>query len=162
MQYKTFPDGSREELPIRVIDTGIGQERVCWIMNGTPTSYVDTFGETFKLVVKEMLNLNFDEGIWEKFSPYSCQLDIDESEDIEKTWEKISEFIGMSITDVKAQIEPVKDAIIILDHTRTVMMIIEDGSLPSNVGGGSNVRNILRRVFAILQKHDWWDQIGGV
>ena len=56
----------------------------------------------------------------------------------------------MSITDVKAQIEPVKDAIIILDHTRTVMMIIEDGSLPSNVGGGSNVRNILRRVFAIL------------
>lgn len=85
-----------------MIDTGIGQERVCWIMNGTPTSYVDTFGETFKLVVKEMLNLNFDEGIWEKFSPYSCQLDIDESEDIEKTWEKISEFIGMSITDVKA------------------------------------------------------------
>ena len=60
MQYKTFPDGSREELPIRVIDTGIGQERVCWIMNGTPTSYVDTFGETFKLVVKEKLGLNFD------------------------------------------------------------------------------------------------------
>ena len=42
------------------------------------------------------------------------------------------------------------------------MMIIEDGSLPSNVGGGSNVRNILRRVFAILQKHSWWDKIGGL
>ena len=41
-------------------------------------------------------------------------------------------------------------------------MIIEDGSLPSNVGGGSNVRNILRRVFAILQKHSWWDKIGGL
>jgi len=43
-----------------------------------------------------------------------------------------------------------RDIYIILDHTRTVFMIIYDGSLPSNVGGGSNVRNILRRVFAIL------------
>lgn len=72
MQYKTFPDGSLEELPVRVIDTGIGQERVGWILNGTSTSYVDTFGETFKLVVLDKLGLKFNEGIWEKFSPYSC------------------------------------------------------------------------------------------
>lgn len=39
-------------------------------------------------------------------------------------------------------------------------MIIYDGSLPSNVGGGSNVRNILRRVFAIMQKQGWWDKLG--
>lgn len=36
-------------------------------------------------------------------------------------------------------------------------MIISDGSLPSNVGGGGNVRNILRRVFALLKKNNWWD-----
>lgn len=35
-------------------------------------------------------------------------------------------------------------------------MTIRDGSLPSNVGGGANVRNILRRVFAILKKNNWW------
>ncbi len=34
-------------------------------------------------------------------------------------------------------------------------MIINDGSLPSNVGGGANVRNILRRVFSIIKKHGW-------
>lgn len=38
-------------------------------------------------------------------------------------------------------------------------MIIYDGSLPSNVGGGSNVRNILRRVFAILKKNGWWQKL---
>jgi alanyl-tRNA synthetase len=43
MQYKTFHDGSREELDIKVIDTGIGLERVCWIVNGSATSYEDTF-----------------------------------------------------------------------------------------------------------------------
>ncbi|CAD8123023.1 unnamed protein product [Paramecium sonneborni] len=49
---------------------------------------------------------------------------------------------------------------IILDHTRTVMMVVTDGSLPSNVGGGSNIRNIIRRVFAVLKKNNWWDKLG--
>eukprot|EP00831_Metopus_contortus_P041670 TRINITY_DN3274_c0_g1_i2.p1 TRINITY_DN3274_c0_g1~~TRINITY_DN3274_c0_g1_i2.p1 ORF type:complete len:746 (+),score=178.70 TRINITY_DN3274_c0_g1_i2:290-2239(+) len=48
---------------------------------------------------------------------------------------------------------------IVLDHTRTVMMVIEDGALPSNVGGGGNVRNVLRRVFAILHKNGWWEKL---
>jgi alanyl-tRNA synthetase len=39
-------------------------------------------------------------------------------------------------------------------------MAVEDGSLPSNVGGASNVRNILRRVFSILAKRGWWDMLG--
>jgi alanyl-tRNA synthetase len=39
MEYKTFPDGSREELPIKIIDTGIGLERVPWLINGSATSY---------------------------------------------------------------------------------------------------------------------------
>ena len=41
-------------------------------------------------------------------------------------------------------------------------MIIRDGGLPSNTGGGSNCRNVLRRVFAILKKNNWWDKIGGI
>jgi alanyl-tRNA synthetase len=53
----------------------------------------------------------------------------------------------------------VKDLYIILDHCRTVFLTIYDGSLPSNVGGGSNVRNILRRIFALLKKHQWWNKI---
>jgi alanyl-tRNA synthetase len=39
MQYKTFPDGSREELDIKVIDVGIGLERIVWLVNGSATSY---------------------------------------------------------------------------------------------------------------------------
>lgn len=41
-------------------------------------------------------------------------------------------------------------------------MAIYDGSLPSNVGGGSNVRNIIRRSFAILKKNGWFEKIGGI
>jgi len=57
---------------------------------------------------------------------------------------------------VKEAISPIKDMYIILDHTRSILMTITDGALPANVGGGGNVRNILRRVFSILQRNDWW------
>lgn len=36
-------------------------------------------------------------------------------------------------------------------------MIITDGSLPSNVGGGGNCRNIIRRTFALLKKYNYWE-----
>jgi alanyl-tRNA synthetase len=51
---------------------------------------------------------------------------------------------------------------IVLDHTRTILMAISDGSLPSNVGGGSNIRNILRRVLSIIKKNDWWEKLGAM
>lgn len=54
----------------------------------------------------------------------------------------------------------IKDLYIVLDHTRTILITISDGALPSNVGGGGNVRNILRRVFFILKKNGWWEKIG--
>jgi alanyl-tRNA synthetase len=161
MQYKTFPDGSREELKIKIIDTGIGLERIPWIMNGSPTSYIDVFRNAFDYL-SGLLEIKPDEGIWEKFGPYSSQLDVDESEDIDKTWKDIAELIDQDLSDVKTEISPVKDMYIVLDHTRTVMITILDGSLPSNVGGGSNVRNILRRVFAIMHKNKWFEKIGGM
>ena len=40
------------------------------------------------------------------------------------------------------------------------MFTITDGALPSNVGGGGNVRNILRRCFSIMKKNGWWDVLG--
>jgi alanyl-tRNA synthetase len=54
MQYKTFHDGSREELDIKVIDTGIGLERVCWIVNGSATSYEDTFKNAMEYATKTL------------------------------------------------------------------------------------------------------------
>lgn len=159
MQYKTFPDGSREELKIKVIDTGIGLERIPWLMNGTATSYMIVFKNAYEYITNA-LELSVDQEIWKSFGPYSSQLDVDEAEDINKTWEQISELIGKDLHAVKNEISPIKDMFIILDHTRTVMITIIDGSLPSNVGGGGNVRNILRRTFAILHKNKWWDKIG--
>lgn len=50
MQYKYFPDGSREELAIKVIDVGIGLERIPWLINGDATSYTITFKEAYEYI----------------------------------------------------------------------------------------------------------------
>lgn len=159
MQYKTFHDGSREELDIKVIDTGIGLERVAWLVNGSATSYMDTFANALEYVLKT-LDMSITQDIWEKYGPYSCTLNVDEVDDLDAAWKQISDLIGEPVEQVQKAIEPIKELYIVLDHTRTVMMTIIDGSLPSNVGGGGNVRNILRRVFSIMKKNNWWDKFG--
>lgn len=85
MQYKTFHDGSREELDIKVIDVGIGLERVAWLVNGSATSYEDTFFQAMKYCLGE-LKMEINRDVWEKFGPYSCTLNIDEVDDIDKCW----------------------------------------------------------------------------
>jgi alanyl-tRNA synthetase len=67
--------------------------------------------------------------------------------------------IDEPVEQVKESIQLMKEVFIVLDHTRTILITISDGSLPSNVGGGGNVRNILRRVFHVLKKNGWWDTI---
>ena len=158
MQFKTAHDGKLSDLPVKVIDVGIGLERIPWLINGTPSSYVDTFAEAYDYL-RGALGIPEYNDVWEKFGPYSCQLNVDDSEDIDKTWTDIAAKIGMETEKVKEAIGPMRDMYIVLDHTRTVMMVIEDGALPSNVGGGGNVRNVLRRVFAILSKNGWWDKL---
>ena len=104
MQYKTFHDGSREPLDVQVIDTGIGLERVAWLYNGSATSYMVTFKNALEYF-QEKVGVDIDQEVWEKFGPYSCTLNIDEVDDIEKTWQEISEKINMPVEKVKKGIE---------------------------------------------------------
>jgi alanyl-tRNA synthetase len=161
MQFKTYPDGSREELDVQVIDVGIGLERVPWLINGSATSYMDVFPDAFNFMI-EKVGVETKTDIWEKYGPLSCLLNVDEVEDLGATWQWIADQIGQDVDVVRKAIEPMRDVYIVLDHTRSVMMAITDGSLPSNVGGAANVRNILRRVFAILHRNQWWDSLGGM
>jgi alanyl-tRNA synthetase len=158
MQFKTFHDGTFEELPIKVIDTGIGLERIPWLLNGSPTSYADIFPNTYEYVTNK-LGISMNNEIWKKLGPLSSRLDIDECEDIEEAWKQISGIIGEPVEVIKKAIEPLRDVFIILDHTRSLLMVISDGALPSNVGGGGNLRNILRRTFAIMKKNNWWEKM---
>jgi hypothetical protein len=126
-------------------------------INGSATSYMDTFKNALEFLCKK-LKISINNEIWEKYGPYSYQFNLNKV-DIEETWERISEEIKVNVHTVKQAIAPVKDLYIILDHTRSVFMIIYDGLLPSNIGSGANVRNMLGRVFDLLSKNKWFEKL---
>jgi len=63
----------------------------------------------------------------------------------------------MKITEeqLSAVVAPYEAIYTISDHIRTLVFAISDGALPSNVGGGYNLRVILRRALSILERLGW-------
>jgi alanyl-tRNA synthetase len=55
--------------------------------------------------------------------------------------------------DYERKIKPMQAIYALLDHTRTLLFAITDGSLPSNVGGGYNLRVLLRRSFDFIEEY---------
>ena len=47
-RFKYYPSGEIEELDVKVIDVGIGLERIPWLINGASTSYEEVFGNSYK------------------------------------------------------------------------------------------------------------------
>lgn len=86
MQYRYHHDGSFDDLSVKVIDVGIGLERIPWLINGTPTSYIDTFSKSYEFL-NSKLEVPLQNKVWDALGPYSCKLDIDEIDNIDSTWE---------------------------------------------------------------------------
>jgi len=148
MQYEVLPDGSYQEMKIRVIDVGWGIERICWFSQGTPTAYEATFGPVLDWL-KSQVGLKADEKLLREYVIYMGMLDVSEMRNIDVIRQKISKQIGVSYVELKRELEPLEALYAIADHTRALIFAIADGALPSNVGGGYNLRTILRRALSL-------------
>ncbi|KAL7712647.1 Alanine--tRNA ligase [Entamoeba marina] len=155
-----FVKGEFEPLKHQVIDVGIGLERIPWLINGSPSSYIDAFPSVVNHL-RDVLKVDLENDVIKKFAPYSCLLDLDECENVNEEWDKIAKQCGVESREILTKsIKPAHDLYIIADHSRTILIAIYDGALPSAVGGGSNLRNIVRRLFSILEQNNWWKTIG--
>jgi alanyl-tRNA synthetase len=127
IQYNAEADGSFRGLPARHVDTGMGFERVCSIIQGTkgftdfsqrPSNYAT---DVFRPLFETLAQLSG------------------------KTYRDIYPPPG---ADRGAFAEEMKDAIafrVIADHLRTLSFSIADGILPGNTGRNYVLRRILRR-----------------
>lgn len=153
MMFQRINAGSKE-LNIRVLDMGMGHERNAWFSQGTPTSYETTFPTVMKKL-KQITGIKVDEHLIKKFLPYSSYLNIDETESIEKAWQHVSKQTGIDAKELKKQILPLAALYSIAEHSRAALVAISDGALPSNVGGGYNLRVIIRRALAFIDQYKW-------
>ncbi|MCK4281021.1 MAG: alanine--tRNA ligase [Candidatus Lokiarchaeota archaeon] len=153
-------EGSRE-LPLKVLDMGLGQERVAWFSQGTPNMYEATFPYVLSKL-REKTNIELDLELYNKFSQYSAYLNIDEVDDMDKAWGRVAQELNMDIVELEKKIMPMAGLYSIAEHARTLLFAINDGKLPSNVGGGYNLRVIFRRAISFIDQFNWDIEIADV
>jgi len=112
MQYNRQPDGELKPLEKTGVDTGMGLERLCLVMQNAPTVF-DT--DIFSTLIEKI--------------------------------GQISKIAYSSSNDqTKAAFR------VMVDHTRSISLIIADGGNPSNEGRGYVLRKIIRRAALFSQK----------
>ncbi len=156
MQFKNI-NGKREELSKKVIDVGWGLERIAWFVNGSPTLYDSVFGDLIDEMKKQV---SIDEDIFNRYSVLSGRLNIEEVKSVEVVRKKIADELGISVEELMKNVEPMQAIYAIADHSRSLLMAINDGMLPSNSGGGYNLRVIFRRAQSLIDKHGFDFDLG--
>ncbi|MCX8198110.1 MAG: alanine--tRNA ligase [Candidatus Micrarchaeota archaeon] len=146
MQYEILPDGSSRELSTRVIDMGAGLERLAWITHSCPISYDLVFGPAVEKL-QSRAGIKVDERLFLEYAKLSGSLNTDEVENISEERAKIAKQLGMSAEELVATFSPLHALYACADHLKTILFTSTDGMLPSNSGGGYNLRMILRRTF---------------
>jgi len=153
MLYEKTPKGHKE-LNIKVLDMGMGHERNSWFTKGTSTSYETTFPTVCKKLYS-ITGIKPDSSLIKRFLPYSSYLNVDEVEDINKTWKFVADKVGEDVKTLREQILPLAGLYSVGEHTRSLLVALNDGALPSNVGGGYNLRVLLRRALSFINEYGW-------
>ncbi|AIF83352.1 alanyl-tRNA synthetase [Candidatus Nitrososphaera evergladensis SR1] len=138
----------------KIIDMGAGLERFSWVTMGTPTSYDCCFGP----VVEKMLDMTGTDRDSEFLSRYfgavASKLETTEG-NVRELKAILAREMGLSYDQLAKMVAPHEAVYTVADHVRTLLFAISDGALPSNVGGGYNLRVILRRALSILERLNW-------
>ncbi|MCK4669747.1 MAG: alanine--tRNA ligase [Nanoarchaeota archaeon] len=153
MLYEQTSAGPKE-LNIKVLDMGMGMERNAWFSQGTPTIY----DATFPAVLKKMYSATgykADPVFMRKFTPHAGELNLDEVKDIDKAWRSVAKKVNMTPKALKEKIQPMAGIYSIAEHMRGLLVTLNDGALPSNVGGGYNLRMLIRRSLGFIDKYGW-------
>jgi alanyl-tRNA synthetase len=144
-------DGRVRELREKVVDVGWGFDRLLWFYSGFPTAYQVVFREQLEKLTK--MGIDLDDSLLRKFALFGGELDITESENVESKILEILGRIGVTKEQYEKRIRPIQSVYAILDHVRTLLFAMNDGALPSNVGGGYNLRVLLRRALGFIERY---------
>ena len=148
MHYRVV-GGEYREMPIRIVDTGYGLERIYWVLTGKPTIYEAVFGE-FLSRARGLLGLpRPDEKLMASLAIHMGQLD-PEVIALDKAYVEVARRIGVEPTELINMVKPQETLYVLADHSRTVSWMINDGVIPSNSGVGYLARLLIRRMLKYL------------
>ncbi len=142
-----------KEIPTKTIDMGAGLNRWVWMSQNTPTVYEAVFPRVVDYI-KKKTGVSYDSTFLKKLYKFSGRIDYEKTP-FDEAVKDISKNSGLDEVSVRKALGDMQAVYSIADHARTLLVAIHDGALPSNVGGGYNLRNILRRSLAFIDNKGW-------
>jgi alanyl-tRNA synthetase len=144
--FTAFEGSPEKYVPLKeqVVDMGAGLERLTWLTQGTPTAYDAYFAQILKRM-REENRLEYDEALFRKYSALAGDINLDEYRDLDEARVKIAKTLGTDVSTLTKQFGALEAMYAIADHSRTLLFAVADGMLPSNSGGGYNLRMVFRR-----------------
>ena len=151
MKYK-ITDRGYEEIPLKIVDTGYGIERLSWFTAKTPTAFHAIYGELIGKF-RDLMSLEEpDETILWKAYKAAGRLDPENPESVRIYFNRISKETGYKLDYIKENLDRERALYSILDHTKTIALMLGDGIVPSNTGEGYLARLVIRRALRQLWK----------
>ena len=151
MQYKVI-DGKYVPMNLKVVDTGYGIERIAWLTQGAPTGFHAIYGELVKKFFEKIGVDEPDEEIVRIAGKFASTFDPDEPESIERYYRRVAEEAKIPYDEARKILERMEKVFAVLDHTKTLALMLADGIVPSNTGEGYLARLVLRRALRALAK----------
>ncbi|MGC8935970.1 MAG: alanine--tRNA ligase [Candidatus Methanomethylicaceae archaeon] len=149
MQYKKI-NGSYQELPLKIVDTGYGLERFTWISQGTPTAFNAIYGSLFDDFLRISGLERPEPKVLAEMTKFAGMMNIVDEGSIRAARERVASALGMDPESLESQLKPVETVMAILDHTKTIAFMLGDGVVPSNVQSGYLARLMIRRVKRMM------------
>jgi len=134
MMYRDTPEG-RKPMDMTVVDTGYGLERMCWVSQGVSSAYEAVFGPVVEWL-KDLAKVDPDQTILTEYSKVAGATNMKTAADVRRIRETTADRIGIDYEQLMTTIAPLEDIYVICDHSRALMIMLNDGVVPSNVREG--------------------------
>ncbi len=150
------------DMPLKIVDTGYGLERLVWISNGAPTIYQALFPDAVRFLLRET-------GLEGKVSDPRVQrmladtarassiMSVDTGTKVLELRRKVHAALrakgdDISFEDMLSVWEPLEKIYALTDHARCLAFMLGDGIVPSNVKAGYLTRMVIRRSLRLMDE----------
>ena len=150
MQYEIKGD-QYVPLKLKIVDTGYGVERMAWFTQKTPTAFHAIYGNLVYKFFDKIGSNKVDDELLKTAAILAGRIDPDKPETIVRHREEVAKKMGLKFDFVNEELTRAARVFQVLDHTKTIAMMLADGLVPSNSGEGYLGRLLIRRALRVLK-----------
>ncbi len=160
MDMKEDPEGDIEiegtkysQMPLKIVDTGYGLERLVWLSTGTPTVYNSIFGDTIEYIRKNATVGYIEPEIMQKLSELSAEIDPYSESKLLMQLDPYLKAKEINLNDeFIGTLKRIRSMYSLADHTKTLLLMFSDYVIPSNVKVGYLARTLIRRSLKFMDE----------